>query len=481
MLEYKIEEIVRFISGRVIQGNPKIIVNNISIDSRTLQPGDLFIALPGLNFDGHDFVWKAFKKGAKGAVIRKDRKNYILNSCRWKDKVLVEVEDTLLALREWSKHYKKAFSTLNICITGSNGKSTTKELIAHLLGQKFSLLKTMGSYNNEIGIPLTLLQLDHSHQILVIEMGMRGLGEITMLTDMVSPDLAIITNIGEAHIGLLGSRENIFKAKSELLYSLNSKGVAFLNGDDPYYTRMKEIVKGKEVISFGLDDQSDFMAENIQLMGEAGISFYLKVKGKKFKKMFLPLLGKHNLYNALAAIAVAYYLNLDLELIEKGLASFPSLAMHLQLIQLPNQVKILNDTYNANPLSTKKALETLVEIGKNNRKIVVLGDMLELGKKNCFYHQQIGKKIAKFPIDILCTIGEGGKIIAQTAKREGLSPKRIFSYQKNRKRCLAKRLIYLFQPGDLVLLKGSRDMHLEDILELWQKDFQGYIESRRKK
>lgn len=481
MLGYKIEEIAGVISGRVIQGDPELIVNNISIDSRTLQSGDLFIALPGLNFDGHNFVWEALEKGAKGAVIRKDKKNYIIHNQKLKDKVLVEVEDTLIALQVWSKHYKNAFNTLNICITGSNGKSTTKELIAHLLGQKIPLLKTAGSYNNEIGIPLTLLQLNHSYRLLVVEMGMRGRGEIKMLTDLVAPHLAIITNIGEAHIGLLGSRENIFKAKSELLYSLGSSGIAFLNGDDSYYARMKEIVKDKEIVSFGLNCPSDFMADDIQLVEEDGISFSLKIKGKKSKKMFLPLLGRHNLYNALAAIAVSYHLNLDWELMEKGLASFKPLDMHLQLIQLPNKIKILNDAYNANPLSMKKALETLVEIGKNKRKIVVLGDMLELGKKNYFYHQQIGKEIVKFPIDILCTIGEGGRIIAQSAKKEGMPEKRVFSYQKNNKKYLAKRLRNIFQSGDLILLKGSRDMHMEEILKLWQEDFPEMIESGRNK
>ncbi len=471
MLAYKVKEIARVISGRIIQGDPETIINNLSIDSRTLQPGDLFIAISGLNFDGHNFISEACAKGAKGAIIENSKKDIVFNQKGIKNKVLIEVEDTLIALQVWSKYYKNIFNTLNICVTGSNGKSTTKELIAYLIGQKIPLLKTQGSYNNEIGIPLTLLKLNHLHRILVVEMGMRGLGEIKKLTELVTPHWAVITNIGEAHIGLLGSKENIFKAKSELLYSLDAKGFAFLNKDDAYYSRMKKIVKDKKVVSFSLNNPADFMADNVQTVEDKGISFELKIKNKKVKKIFLPLLGRHNLYNALAAIAVSYQMNLDLDLIEKGLANFKPLAMHLQLISLPNKVKVLNDAYNANPLSVKKALETLMEVSGKNRKIVVLGDMLELGKKEYFYHHQLGKEVAKFPIDILFTIGEGGRIIAQSAEREGMLRRNIFSYQKKSKKYLIRKLNHLVQAGDFILLKGSRDMHMEDILRFWKEDF----------
>ncbi|GAH48631.1 unnamed protein product, partial [marine sediment metagenome] len=239
----KIKELIKAVSGKIIQGDQDCLISRISIDSRTLIPGDLFFAIIGPSFDGHDFIIEAFNKGAVGAVACKSVSSLLQNEEIDKNKVIVEVKDTLSALQNWSKHYKDKFKTFNICVTGSNGKTTTKEIIAHILSQEFPLLKTSGNYNNEIGIPLTLLQLNKSHKILVAEMGMRGLGEIKTLTNFIPPDLAVITNIGEAHIGLLGSKDNIFKAKSELLQSLDKDGMAIINKDDPYFFKMLEIVK----------------------------------------------------------------------------------------------------------------------------------------------------------------------------------------------------------------------------------------------
>ncbi|GAI58284.1 unnamed protein product, partial [marine sediment metagenome] len=206
------------------------------------------------------------------------------------------------------------FNTFNICVTGSNGKTTTKEIIAHILSQEFPLLKTSGNYNNEIGIPLTLLQLNKSHKILVAEMGMRGLGEIKTLTNFIPPDLAVITNIGEAHIGLLGSKDNIFKAKSELLQSLDKDGIAIINRDDPYFLKTLEIVKDKKVYTFGIENRSDIMARNVRMVSDKGMRFSLEVQDSKSREIYFPLLGRYNIYNALAALAVAFALGIELDL-----------------------------------------------------------------------------------------------------------------------------------------------------------------------
>ena len=468
----KIRELIKAVSGKIIQGDQDCLVSNISIDSRTLIPGDLFFAIIGPNFDGHDFIIEAFKRGAVGAVVCKGASTLLQNEQIDKDKIIIEVKDTLSALQDWSKHYKDKFKTFNICVTGSNGKTTTKEIIAHVLSQEFPLLKTSGNYNNEIGIPLTLLQLNKSHKMLVAEMGMRGLGEIKALTNFIPPDLAVITNIGEAHIGLLGSKDNIFKAKSELLQSLDKDGKAIINRDDPYYFKMLDIVKDKKVYTFGIENRSDIMARNIRMVSDKGMRFSLEAQNSKSREIYLPLLGKYNVYNALVAVAVAFALGIEFDLIERGLSSFKPLDLHMQLSNFHNDIKILNDSYNASPLSVKNALETLAEAAQNNGKIAILGDMLELGEKTDFYHREIGKEVVKLSIDVLITIGQGGKIIAQSSKEEGMAEERVFSFEKNEKINLAKKLLNLIKPGNFVLLKGSREMRMEEILEFWQKEYQ---------
>lgn len=467
----KIRELIKTVSGKIIQGDQDCLISRISIDSRTLIPGDLFFAIIGPSFDGHDFVIEAFKKGAVGVVVCKGASTLLQNEQIDKDKIILEVKDTLSALQDWSKHYKDKFKTFNICITGSNGKTTTKEIIAHILSQEFPLLKTSGNYNNEIGIPLTLLGLNKSHKLLVAEMGMRGLGEIKTLTNFIPPDFAVITNIGEAHIGLLGSKDNIFKAKSELLQSLDKDGKAIINRDDPYFFKMLEIVKDKKVYTFGIENRSDIMARNIRMVSDKGIRFTLEVQNDKSREIYFPLLGRYNIYNALAAVAVAFALGIELDLIESGLSSFKPLDLHMQLSNFYNDIKILNDSYNASPLSVKSALETLAEVAQNNRKIAILGDMLELGERTDFYHREIGKEVAKLSIDILITVGQGGKIIAQSSKEEGMAEERVFSFEKNEKINLTKKLLNLIKPGNFVLLKGSREMKMEEILEFWQKEY----------
>ena len=460
-------------------GDQNHLINRVSIDSRTLVPGDLFFAIIGSRFDGHSFIKEAFDKGAIGAVISKNIDSILKEEEIDKDKIIIKVKNTLSALQDWSKYYKNKFKTFNICITGSNGKTTTKEIIAHILSQKYYLLKTSGNYNNEIGIPLTLLKLNELHKILIVEMGMRGLGEIKTLTNFVPPNLIVVTNIGEAHIGLLGSKDNIFRAKSELLQSLGKDGIAILNRDDPYFLEMLKIVKGKKVYTFGIKNKSDIMARNINMISDKGMKFSLEMQNRESKEICLPLLGRYNIYNALAATAAAFSLGIKMDLIEKGLSSFKSLNMRMQLTKFYNDIKILNDSYNASPFAVKRALETLVEVAQTNRKIAILGDMLELGEKAEFYHRAIGKDVAKLSIDILISFGEKGKIIAQSAKDEGMEEDCVFSFNKNEKKILIKKLSSLVKPKDIILLKGSRELKMEEILNCWREEYKKNNQNRR--
>ncbi|MEA1939465.1 MAG: UDP-N-acetylmuramoyl-tripeptide--D-alanyl-D-alanine ligase [Candidatus Caldatribacteriota bacterium] len=474
---YLIRELIEATSGKIIQGDLKSLINQISIDSRTLLPGDLFFALIGPNFDGHNFVLDALNKGASGVIICRNFDDIVKKKLTDKNKIIIEVKDTLTALQDWAKYCKNKYKTYNICITGSNGKTTTKEITDSILSLKYSLLKTSGNFNNEIGIPLTLFQLKNIHKMLLVEMGMRGLGEIKNLTNLVPPNLAVITNIGDAHIGLLGSKKNIFKAKSELLEALDKDGIAVLNRDDPYFFKMQEIAKDKRIFTFGIEKESDIMASNIKIIKDEGMKFNLKLGDSEKKEIFFPLLGIHNLYNALAASAASFALEVEPDLIERGLTTFKPLKMHMYLNTFHNDIKILNDSYNASPLSVKRALATLTEIADNNRKIAVLGDMLELGEKTDFYHKKIGENIVKLSIDILITFGKGGKIIAQSALKKGMKSSCVFSFKKSEKKILFRNLINIIKPKDFILLKGSREMKMEEVLRyLKEKDKKGFFE-----
>ena len=468
---FKIRDLIEAVSGRMIQGNINALVNPVSIDSRTLNPGDLFFALAGPNFDGYNFIIDAFGKGASGIVISKKINFPEKEKIKYENKIIIEVEDTLKALQDWAKFFKKEYKTYNVCVTGSTGKTTTKELIASILALKYSLLKTAGNYNNEIGIPLTLFKLKDNHKILITEMGMRGLGEIKDLTDLVKPDLAIVTNIGESHIGLLGSKDNIFRAKSEILTSLNTDGIAVLNRDDSYYFKMRELVKDKRIIAFGIKNISDIMASDIKLRNGKGMKFNLKIGNNQEKGLYLPLLGIHNIYNVLAASAVAFALGIDRDLIIKGLASFKPIPMHMHLIDFYDDIKIVNDSYNASPSSVKSALLTFTGIAGKNRKIVILGDMLELGEMADFYHKEIGREIVNSSIDILITLGDGGKLIAQSAIENGMQDDCVFSFRKENREKLSLKLLSILNPMDFLLLKASREMEMEKIQKFIQEKF----------
>ena len=452
-------------------GDMNIKWQNISIDSRTIKPGDLFFALRGEKHDGHQFIRDACEKGASGVVLEKEfyQNHQFLRSELTQSFLLVD--NSLFALQLWAHYYHSLFKPINICITGSNGKTTTKEMIAHLLASKYHVLKSKGNYNNEIGVPLTLLNLAPYHDVLVIEMAARKSGEIKELTNIVKPDIAIVTNIGEAHVGLFESKVNIAKEKSEIILSLKDKGTAILNRDDAYFPYLRNCVSHhNDVISFGFHPEARLRAVSFEQEKEKGIHFDLLFQKEKRHQVFMPLLGRFNAYNALAAFAVGIKMDISIDEVIHSISSFKSPEMHMECLGLGWGITLIQDYYNSNPTAVKEALNSVAGISKGRFKVAVLGDMLELGEQSPDYHKEIGKIVALLSFDLLMGFGEYGRWIAQGAQEEGMSIDKILCFDREDKEQLAIHLMEKVQKNSIVLIKGSRGMQMEDIVQYWKKN-----------
>ena len=442
-----LNEILKVTQGTLKQAdNPRF--SGISTDSRHIKKGDLFIPIKGEKFDGHRFILSALKRGASGALTSKKIKLS-------RGKTIIRVKDTLKAFHQIAKAYKEKFDIPFIGITGSSGKTTTKDMLASILSRAGRTLKTEENYNNEIGVPKTLLSLSKSHKFAVIEMAMQGAGEIKELARITRPNIAVITNIGSAHIGLLRSENNVAKAKAEILDFQSKKDTAILPADDKYFDLLKKKAKGR-VISFGIDRSSDVSARNIKYQGNLTL---FSIKTKHFlSPAKLPLPGKHNVYDALAAAAAACALGIKPEYIKKGLANFKLSSKRLNIIRLKN-IRIIDDTYNANPDSMSASLIALKNYPP--RRIAVLGDMLELGKSAKTSHKNIGKLAAELRIEELISVGKLAKYIAESARSKGL--RNIHAAKSNMDAVrILKRTI---RPNDTILIKGSRRMKMETIVE----------------
>lgn len=451
-----LEYLSRVMEGKIYGHGSNSPVQQVSTDTRTLSPGSLFFALKGERFDGHDFVAQAFEKGAVGIVVSKSE---LARQYAESDKVVILVEDTLRALQLLAKSQREKYDIPVIGITGSNGKTTTKDMVAAVLSQRYRVLKTQGNYNNEIGLPLTLLQLTPEHQAAVLEMGMRGLGEIATLSQIAQPTGGIITNIGVTHYELLGSVENIAKAKGELVESIPEHGFCLLNAEDGWSRRLSSLCRGK-VIYYGFEARAQVRARDLRNT-EQGMEFVLATEqGSIFVK--LPLPGEHNVLNALAAAGVGLELGLELSEIAAGLETVQLSAMRLALVPGRNDSLIINDAYNANPTSTKASLKVLAQ-RKKRRAIAVLGDMRELGSIEVEAHREVGRYLVDLGIDFLLTVGPLARHIAQGAIEQGMEQERIYSFARNddAKRFLAEFLA----PGDVVLIKGSRAVQMEEIVD----------------
>lgn len=423
------------------------VVNGICIDSRLAGDGLLYIAIKGENFDGHDFTGSALENGAVGAMISHDV------DC---DGKFIRVEDTrkaLIALAHW---LRCTFDIPVVGLTGSVGKTTTKEMTWAVLSEKYNAIKTEGNLNNDIGLPRTLLRLEADTEAAVIEMGMSNAGEISVLSQTTEPTAAIISNIGVSHMESLGSRENILKAKLEILDGLREGCPIMLNGDDPYL--MSATIEDRPVFYYGIDNPScDYRAENIEQNGNE-TSFTVVFDGGKRQKIVIPTIGVHNVYNALAAFSTGMQLGVTPEQAANGLLKYVPSGMR-QRVKDVNGIKFIEDCYNASPDSQRAALKMLSSVNAK-RKIAVLGDMLELGKISVEAHTDAGLLAAKNKIDVLMTYGENSLATAENAVKCGVPKVKSFLDKKE----LADALFNELKEGDAVLFKASRGMALEDVI-----------------
>ncbi|MGB9196775.1 MAG: UDP-N-acetylmuramoyl-tripeptide--D-alanyl-D-alanine ligase [Terriglobales bacterium] len=433
--------------------DPRAIAQGYSIDSRTVQPGDLFFAVKGERFDGHDFVDPALARGAIAAVVRKDHLPRYPNL-----KNLLAVDDTLVALQTLATAVRKLWGKTAIGITGSMGKTTTKEAVGHLLSTKYRVHRTKGNFNNHFGLPLGLLTLEPEYDLAVVEMGMNHAGEIAALARIALPNEGLVTNVGPVHLEFFDSIAGIARAKYELIESLPATGAAFLNADDEYVSQFGRDFKGK-VVLFGLRSVADVRAENIESVGAEGTRFDLICDGLR-QSIHSPLLGQHNVYNVLAAAAVALEHGIIPSEIANALPAMAPADKRGEVVHLGN-ITIINDCYNCNPNALNAMVDTLAAMPAQ-RRIVVAGEMLELGPEGGELHRQCGQHIGEKAIDVLLGVRGLANMTVEAARKSGIRAEFVATPEE-----AGDWLARETRAGDVVLLKASRGVKLEKALETW--------------
>jgi UDP-N-acetylmuramoyl-tripeptide--D-alanyl-D-alanine ligase len=469
-----INEIAKAIGGKLNnpENNPKMgetLINGISFDTREDLKGKLFVPLKGANADGHKFLQQAIEKGA----------NCVLSQEPTDIPTAIIVDNTLKALANLAEYYRNLFNIKVVAITGSSGKTSAKDMVAAVLAEKFNVVKTEGNFNNEIGLPMTIFNINDTTEIAVLEMGMNNRHEIHRLSKIARPDMAIITNIGTAHIENLGSQEEIFKAKSEIMDFLASDGKIFLHGDDEFLSRYKD---RNDVIFYGRSDFNAYRPENEVNHGLDGSSYTIKLNhtanpnNGQTAEIRINSPGTHMVLNSLAAVAVGDYMGLTAAQIASGLARFKLSDMRMALIKTKSGINIIADCYNANPDSMRAALAVLAQAGgpqKEGRTIAVLGDMRELGEISQEKHFEIGQEAARLPIDKIICIGTESRAIhegAESYKGNSTYFKNSVCFKnsiyfKNKEEFIASISGITFKPGDTVLVKASRGLKFEEIVK----------------
>ena len=425
-----------------------------SIDSRTIRAGELFFAVKGERFNGHDFVSAALENGAAAAVVRQDQ----WHRYSWTTKLLV-VDDTLIALQTLATAVRKVWGKPLVGVTGSAGKTTTKEAIAHVLGARFRVLKSEGNFNNHFGLPLMLLKLEPEHEVAVIEMGMSHAGEIRALAKIAHPEIGVVTNVAPVHLEFFDSLAGIARAKYELIESLPANGTAVLNADDEYVSQFGRDFKGR-VVMYGTQVTADVRAENIEARGAEGSTFDVVTSGGR-ERASLPLVGEHNILNALAGVAAGLALGLKLSETVAALATLAPPDKRGQVVKLGN-ITVINDCYNSNPKALDAMIDALAAMPAV-RRIVVAGEMLELGPMGEEMHRAAGQRVAAKKIDVLIGVRGLAQAMTESAKQSGASAEFVATPEE-----AGAWLARETRDGDVVLLKASRGVKLEKALETWK-------------
>ncbi|MFO7716763.1 UDP-N-acetylmuramoyl-tripeptide--D-alanyl-D-alanine ligase [Desulfosarcina sp.] len=454
--------------GSLISGTAEMVFAGIGIDSRTIGPTHLFVAIAGASHDGHRFVGDVLDRGVQGLVVAGSRvADMPMDRIAAGGVACVAVDDTTRALGALARFNRNRGSLKVLAVTGSNGKTSTRMFMDLVIQKTYSTLSTAGNLNNHIGVPLTLFRLAPAHQVALLELGMNHAGEIGRLGCICEPDVGVITNVGPAHLEGLGSLDNVARAKGELLQAIRPGGTAILNADDPRVAALAGST-GHPVVYFGCDRRAQIRADDIRLT-DAGTAFRLVTPSGAIA-VTLATPARVMVSNALAAAAAGEVLGVPLALIQAGLASFCPQAGRMG-IRLPGRdLCVLDDTYNANPSSMAAAIETLARMQANRRTLAVLGDMLELGPQSAALHREIGRAVADARIDQLLVTGRFASAVAEGAMERKMAAERIFTGTKP---ALVERLKRLLRPGDLILVKGSRGMAMEEVVAAmgrWAED-----------
>ncbi len=456
-MKLTIKDIIEKCNGKLIQGNENLLFDKLCKDTRILNKGEIYLGIQGENFNGSSLYEQALEKGAIACILQNvEISNEVLK--KYPEATIVLVENTVECLQKLAAYKRDKCNIPVVAITGSVGKTSTKDMVASVLSQKYKVLKTQGNYNNEIGMPLTLLSLK-DEEVMVLEMGMNSFGEISLLSRIAKPDVAIITNIGTAHIGLLGSRENILKAKLEILEGLNKNGTLIINYDNDLLNQWYEKEKGKyNIITYGTQEGSMILGKNA-VFHENGTDCEAIIDSKTYK-VHIPVGGEHFVSNSLCALSVAKIFNIPIEDALKGIENFELTKKRMEIKQAKCGAMVINDCYNANYDSMKAALDYLGKL-PNQRKIAVLGDMLELGKYSKELHEKVGNIVAENKIDMLICVGDESKNIAKSAEEKGI--KNIFICNTNQEaiEILNKKI----NKNDVILLKASNGLKFTQICD----------------